>query len=95
MEEGTGNGCIVMVEYRRKTARSSLGLLYNITRHRRKAYCAVETLLWRITADFGTFIGSVDGTHCEDQFFSNDPSEYGPFESEAACHEEGLVRALF
>src|SRR5947208_16267216 len=41
----------------------------------------------------GTFVGSVDGTYCEDQFFSIDPRAYGPFESEAAFHD-GLVQAL-
>jgi hypothetical protein len=41
----------------------------------------------------GTFIGSVDGTYCEDQFFSNDPTSYGPFESEAVFRD-ALIRAV-
>lgn len=41
----------------------------------------------------GTFVGSVDGTHCEDQFFSDDRTAYGPFDSEAAFND-GLIRAV-
>ena len=41
----------------------------------------------------GEFIGSLDGTYCEDQIFSNEPGCYGPFQSVAAFHE-GLVNAL-
>jgi len=39
------------------------------------------------------YIGCVDGTHCEDQFFDHDPTSYGPFNSEAQF-TRGLVRAL-
>ncbi|KAK2874976.1 hypothetical protein FQN49_001893 [Arthroderma sp. PD_2] len=41
----------------------------------------------------GTFVGSVDLTHCEDQFFSDDRGSYCPFESEAAFND-GLIRAV-
>ncbi|KAI9747786.1 MAG: hypothetical protein M4579_007387 [Chaenotheca gracillima] len=38
-------------------------------------------------------IGSVDGTYCEDQFFSDDPTAYGPFNSVDDFHQ-GLKDAL-
>jgi len=41
----------------------------------------------------GSFIGSVDRTYCEDQFFGDDPISYGPFDSEATFRQ-GLIRAL-
>lgn len=42
----------------------------------------------------GTFIGSVDGTGCADQFFDGeDKASYGPYDSETAFND-GLVRAL-
>lgn len=42
----------------------------------------------------GTFIGSVDGTCCADQFFDGeDNASYGPYDSEMASND-GLVRAL-
>ncbi|KAI9773305.1 MAG: hypothetical protein M1839_002165 [Geoglossum umbratile] len=41
----------------------------------------------------GTYVGSVDGTYCGDQFFSSNPTVYGPFSSEAEFHN-GLVQAL-
>ncbi|KAH7354217.1 kinase-like domain-containing protein [Plectosphaerella cucumerina] len=31
----------------------------------------------------GDFIGSIDGTWCNDHYFDNDPEAYGPFPSEA------------
>lgn len=41
----------------------------------------------------GSFIGSVDGTACEDQLFTDDPGAYGPYENEA-MFDEGIVTAL-
>ena len=41
----------------------------------------------------GTFIGSVDGSRCEDQFFDNSPELSGPFQSMNAFHN-GLIKAL-
>lgn len=43
----------------------------------------------------GTIVGSVDGTHCNDQFFSDrdNPTSYGPYDSEDAF-TDGLVRSL-
>ncbi|KAF2171802.1 hypothetical protein M409DRAFT_18035 [Zasmidium cellare ATCC 36951] len=35
----------------------------------------------------GDFIGAVDGTQCEDQFFHQQDDEYGPFDTEAAFHD--------
>lgn len=33
----------------------------------------------------GDFIGSVDRTYCEDQFFTDDLDAYGPFANEELC----------
>lgn len=41
----------------------------------------------------GTFIGSVDGTSCEDQVFSDELGAYGPYEDETAFNN-GLVTAM-
>ncbi|KAF1996124.1 phosphotransferase enzyme family protein-like protein [Amniculicola lignicola CBS 123094] len=41
----------------------------------------------------GSLIGSVDGTACEDQLFSDEPGAYGPYQDEAAFNE-GIVAAL-
>ncbi|KAJ4988693.1 phosphotransferase [Stagonosporopsis vannaccii] len=41
----------------------------------------------------GTFIGSVDGTACEDQLFTDVPSAFGPYKDEAAFNE-GIIAAL-
>lgn len=41
----------------------------------------------------GEFIGSIDKTWCNDQYFYDDPSGYGPFETEAAFNL-GMVRAM-
>lgn len=41
----------------------------------------------------GTFIGSVDGTYCEDQLFTEDLGAYGPYESEADFNQ-GIITAL-
>lgn len=41
----------------------------------------------------GTFVGSLDGSRCQDQLFDNDPTLSGPFESEAAF-QKGLISAM-
>ncbi|KZF20993.1 phosphotransferase enzyme family protein-like protein [Xylona heveae TC161] len=41
----------------------------------------------------GSFIGSVDGTACEDQMFTDELGAYGPYEDEAAFND-GIVTAL-
>lgn len=41
----------------------------------------------------GTFVGSVDGSNCNDQLFDNDPTLSGPFDSEADF-QKGLIGAL-
>lgn len=41
----------------------------------------------------GSFIGSVDGTACEDQLFTDDLGGYGPYNNEASFNE-GVVAAL-
>ncbi|KAJ4319273.1 hypothetical protein N0V84_006464 [Fusarium piperis] len=40
----------------------------------------------------GSFIGSVDGSACDDQFFSDDLGAYGPYKDEAEFNQ-GLVKA--
>ncbi|KAK4044732.1 kinase-like domain-containing protein [Parachaetomium inaequale] len=40
----------------------------------------------------GSFIGSVDGSACDDQFFSDDLWAYGPYKNEAEFNK-GLVKA--
>ncbi|RMZ88864.1 hypothetical protein DV736_g3907, partial [Chaetothyriales sp. CBS 134916] len=41
----------------------------------------------------GTFIGSVDGTACEDPLFTDQLGAYGPYEDEPAFNK-GIVKAL-
>jgi len=41
----------------------------------------------------GSFIGSVDGTACEDQLFTDEIGTYGPYKDEA-CFNEGIITAL-
>lgn len=41
----------------------------------------------------GTFVGSVDGTACEDQFFTDELGAYGPYENETEF-DAGLIKAL-
>ncbi|CBX96513.1 hypothetical protein IAQ61_005619 [Plenodomus lingam] len=41
----------------------------------------------------GSFIGSIDGTACEDPIFEEDLGAYGPYNDEAAFNE-GIVTAL-
>lgn len=41
----------------------------------------------------GEFIGSVDGTACEDQLFSDEPEGYGPYADESDVNE-GINLAL-
>ncbi|RMZ67762.1 kinase-like domain [Pyrenophora seminiperda CCB06] len=41
----------------------------------------------------GTFIGSVDGTACEDQLFTDEIGAYGPYENEHAFNQ-GIATAL-
>ncbi|KAK4692639.1 hypothetical protein P7C71_g4604, partial [Lecanoromycetidae sp. Uapishka_2] len=41
----------------------------------------------------GTFVGSIDGSNCNDQLFDNDPTLSGPFDSEAAF-QTGLIAAI-
>lgn len=41
----------------------------------------------------GSFIGSVDGTACEDPLFTDDLGAYGPYENEAMFNQ-GIVKAL-
>lgn len=41
----------------------------------------------------GSFIGSVDGTWCNDQFFTEDLGQYGPYETEDDFNQ-GIVRAM-
>ncbi|KAI0890873.1 phosphotransferase enzyme family protein [Annulohypoxylon nitens] len=40
----------------------------------------------------GSFIGSVDGSPCEDPYFSHDPGAYGPYSNEEAFNR-GLVKS--
>lgn len=42
----------------------------------------------------GDFIGSVDGTHCEDQIFSDDSGAYGPFKTDDEFRE-GCIAAMY
>lgn len=39
------------------------------------------------------FIGSIDGTWCNDHYFDDDPEGYGPFPNEAEF-KQGIVKAL-
>jgi aminoglycoside phosphotransferase (APT) family kinase protein len=41
----------------------------------------------------GEFVGSVDGTYCEDQFFQEQSEPHGPFATEAEFHE-ALIEVL-
>ena len=41
----------------------------------------------------GSFIGSVDGTSCEDQLFTEPSGGYGPYATESEFHE-GIVQAM-
>lgn len=41
----------------------------------------------------GTFIGSIDGTACNDQFFYDTPEGYGPFKTEEEFNN-GIARAM-
>lgn len=41
----------------------------------------------------GNFIGSIDGTACNDQFFFHDPQGYGPFQTEEEFNK-GVVQAM-
>ncbi|KAI1636466.1 phosphotransferase enzyme family protein [Biscogniauxia mediterranea] len=40
----------------------------------------------------GSYIGSVDGSFCEDQYFDDDPGQYGPYKDESEF-TRGLVKA--
>ena len=40
----------------------------------------------------GSYIGSVDGNFCEDQYFDDEPGQYGPYKDESEF-VEGLVKA--
>ncbi|KAM0323031.1 hypothetical protein ACHAQA_009130 [Verticillium albo-atrum] len=41
----------------------------------------------------GTFIGSIDGSWCNDHYFDNEPAGYGPFANEAEFNQ-GIIKAL-
>ncbi|KAH7019915.1 kinase-like domain-containing protein [Ilyonectria destructans] len=41
----------------------------------------------------GTFIGSIDGTACNDQYFCEEPEGYGPYQSEEEFNQ-GVVAAM-
>ncbi|RYO85306.1 hypothetical protein DL762_005259 [Monosporascus cannonballus] len=40
----------------------------------------------------GSYIGSIDGSSCEDQYFDDDPGQYGPYKDESEF-TKGLVKA--
>lgn len=42
----------------------------------------------------GDFIGSVDGTYCEDQIFSDNRGAYGPFKDEEGFRQ-GCINAMY
>ncbi|KAG6995853.1 hypothetical protein G7Y79_00041g078050 [Physcia stellaris] len=91
VEEESKNVCIVM-EYINGRPLDQVWDSYNKTQkdqivEKLKQYMAE---LRRIP---GTFIGSVDGTHCNDQFFDQNPKSYGPFDSEKSFND-GLIRAI-
>ena len=53
----------------------------------------LKAYIEQLRACKGTGVGAVGGTHCEDQFFSDDPTGYGPFATIGDFHL-GLIRAL-
>lgn len=92
-KDGTGHVCILM-EY---VEGETLDKAWESLNASQKAGIIAQLLgyLGQLRAIGGPYIGCVDGTHCQDQFFSDckDPASYGPFHSESAfC--DGLVRSL-
>ena len=54
--------------------------------------CQLKDYLDQLRAIEGSFIGSVDGTHCIDPIFQRDKRIYGPYETESAFNE-GIIDA--
>lgn len=54
----------------------------------------LKTYLDELRAIKGDFIGSVDGSYCEEQIFSNNRGAYGPFKSEDEFRE-GCINAMY
>jgi serine/threonine protein kinase len=92
-EDGTGHVCILMEYVEGETLEKAWKTLD--APQKAGIIAQLRSYVDQLRAIRGAYIGCVDGTHCEDQFFSdlNDPTSYGPFQTESAfC--DGLVRSL-
>lgn len=91
VEEASNHVCIVM-EYMDGRPLDGVWDSYSEAQKER-VVAQLKKYMAELRRIHGTFIGSIDGTYCEDQFFSEDPTSYGPFDSEASFND-GLVRAF-
>lgn len=90
-QDGSKYGCVV-VEYIEGRQLDQVWETYDETQ-KEGIVSQLRGHIHELRSISGTFVGSVDGTYCADQFFSDDPTSYGPFESEDAFND-GFVRAV-
>ena len=91
IEEGTGYGYIAMQYVDGKPLDQAWGSYTEAQKE--NVVKELKQYMEELRSITGDSIGSVDGSHCEDQFFSNIPGGYGPYKSETAFNK-GLVHAL-
>jgi Phosphotransferase enzyme family len=90
MHEGTTNGCIVM-QFIDGTPLNEMWHGY-AEEEKKSIVAQLRGYLLELRQVDARFIGSVDGSYCQDPMFAN-RSKYGPFETESSF-KSGLVRAL-
>ena len=91
VDEGSGHAVIVMEYIEGK----DLDAEWDSYTQEQKEHIVrqLKSYLDQLRAIPGNFVGSVDGSHCEDQFFDGHPDFSGPFDSVSAFHA-GLVKVL-